>query len=186
MQPADTGQRRYQGDVERLRSPERVARFEIDRVVDLSLSGAAFNTLLDIGTGSGLFAQAFAARGLRVTGVDLRPDMLHAARHEVPGATFCLSHMQNLPFSNHSFDLVFMGMVLHEADSLIPALQEAYRVGRRVVILEWPYQPAAVGPPLEHRLPPEQLVGAAAGVGLQVLTQLEFNHLSFYCLEHPA
>lgn len=60
----------------RLRSSERVARLEVDRVVGLSMADLSLRSLLDIGTGSGLFAEAFAAKGLKASGVDLREDML--------------------------------------------------------------------------------------------------------------
>jgi SAM-dependent methyltransferase len=41
-------------------------------------------SLLDVGCGAGRYARAFAARGLRVTGVDLSPDMLEEARARSP------------------------------------------------------------------------------------------------------
>ena len=74
-------ERRYNRAVERLRDPERVARMEVERVVSLALEGLeGVGTVLDIGTGSGLFAEQFAGRGLDVAGVDANPEMLRAAQ----------------------------------------------------------------------------------------------------------
>ncbi|HTZ51502.1 MAG TPA: hypothetical protein VMF68_07580, partial [Spirochaetia bacterium] len=53
---------RFHGGVERLRAPERLALMEVPRVVALSLDGGGFASVLDVGTGAGVFAEAFAAR----------------------------------------------------------------------------------------------------------------------------
>ena len=177
-------ERRYSGEIERLRSAERVARLEIDRVVDLSLTEPSLQSFLDIGTGSGLFAEAFSAKGLKVSGVDLREDMLEAARHYVPEGDFRQSHMETLPFPDETFDLVFMGLVLHEADNLANALNEAYRVVRqRVMILEWPYEQGEFGPPLEHRLRSETVLDTARQVGFKAVEQIGLKHLTLFRLE---
>ena len=60
-----TREKRYSREIERLRSPERVARLEVERVVPLALAGLpGLKTVLDIGAGSGLFAEQFAALGI--------------------------------------------------------------------------------------------------------------------------
>lgn len=177
-------ERRYSGEIERLRSPERIARLEISRVIDLCLAGLDAKSVLDIGTGSGLFAEAFSAKNLAISGIDLREDMLEAARHYVPTGDFRQSHMETLPFADGSFDLVFMGLVLHEADDLTHALQEAYRVVRhRVIILEWPYQQGEFGPPLEHRLRPEQITEAAARAGFKTANHIPLTNMAFFGLD---
>ena len=176
--------RRFGGEIERLRSPERLARIDVERVVALSLDGAAARTMLDVGTGSGLFAQAFAARGLRVAGVDLRADMLEAARGFVPAGAFRLAHMEALPFAGGAFSLVFLGHVLHEADDLARALAEAYRVAAlRAVVLEWPYAVQEFGPPLEHRLPTAQVEDAARLTGFARVTHHALAFMSLFVLD---
>ncbi len=54
--------------IERLRSPERLERLEVERVVSLALEGPLLRSVIDIGTGTGVFAEAFARHGLAVTG----------------------------------------------------------------------------------------------------------------------
>ena len=93
----------YDGTVERLRSPERVARLEVERVVSLCLEAADLRSVLDVGVGSGLFTEAFAQRGLEVAGVDVNPEMLIAARQFVPQGDFCESTAEELPYLNASF-----------------------------------------------------------------------------------
>jgi len=182
-----TNDRRFSGEIERLRTPERVARLEIEGVVSLCLAGISADSVLDVGTGSGLFAEAFAAKGLKVAGVDLREDMLEAARRFVPSGTFRQAHMQKLPFADGEFSLVFLGHVLHEADDLKEALTEAHRVAKwRVAVLEWPYAAQEFGPPLEHRLKGETIVAAAKEVGFKPVVEQALTHMSFYVLDKPG
>lgn len=175
--------RRFNGDIERLRNPERVARLEIDRVLSLSTENLNASTLLDIGTGSGLFAEAFAAKGFSITGVDLREDMLEAARQFVPQGDFHLSHMESLPFAENTFDLVFMGLVLHEADDIENALRAAYHVAKkRVIVLEWPYEVGEYGPPQDHRLTAETILTAAQNVGFAQAENIPLSHMALFRL----
>jgi ubiquinone/menaquinone biosynthesis C-methylase UbiE len=152
-------ERRFNREIERLRDPERIARMEIERVINLALDGLkGVQTVLDVGTGSGLFAEQFAAKGLQVTGLDANPEMLPAAQQYVPSGTFQEGIAEKLPFPDGSFDLVFMGLLLHETDDILAALREAHRVAlQRVAILEWPDEEQPFGPPREHRLSYEKI-----------------------------
>jgi ubiquinone/menaquinone biosynthesis C-methylase UbiE len=151
-------ERRFEGDISRLRFPERMDRLEVERVVDLCLENGDARSLLDVGTGTALFAESFSKRGLEVSGVDVSPEMLAAAQQFVPKGDFREGTAEALPYPDGSFDLVFMGLVLHETDELPKALMEAHRVaGKRVCILEWPYREQPFGPPITDRLKPEDL-----------------------------
>jgi len=177
-------ERRYSGTADRLRRPERLAWLELDRVVPLCLEGIEVATALDVGTGSGLFAEAFAARGLGVTGCDVNGELLEAARAAVPGAGFVRGAAERLPFPDASFDLVFLGHVLHEVDDLERALAEARRVARRrVAALEWPYRAEDRGPPLEHRLPPEVVEDAARRAGFAAIERRDLAFMVLYRMD---
>lgn len=171
-------------NIDRLRSPERLARLEVERVVDLALEGAALHGFLDIGTGTGIFAEAFHNRALVVTGIDVNPEMLKAAQHYVPDGIFQPAEAENLPFPDQSFDLNFMGLVLHETDDPQKALQEASRVTRnRLVILEWPYQEQDFGPGLEERLPDTQVMSLANQAGFGQGKKYSLQTLVLYLFE---
>lgn len=134
-------ERRFHGDVARLRSTERLAWLEVDRVVELSLQGATLRRVLDAGTGSGIFAEAFVEDGLEAEGLDANPEMLAAARDLVTNARFQEGTAESLPYPDAAFDLVFMGLIFHETDDRPKTMQEAARVARqRVAILEWKYE----------------------------------------------
>ncbi len=175
--------RHFHGEPARLRSPERLLLLEIDRVVALSLDGIIANTVLDVGTGSGLFAEAFANLGLEVTGIDDSPEMVSAAQGHVPQGHFRRARAEDLPFSDKAFDLVFLGLLLHESSGPVKALTEARRVARhRVAILEWPYKEEEQGPPQADRLEPEMVAGFAREAGFQACETTPLSRMMFYSL----
>lgn len=175
-------ERRFNREIERLRDPERIARLELERVANLALEGLTnVQTVLDVGTGSGLFAEQFAARGLQVTGLDANPEMLTAARQFVPSGTFHEGVAEKLPFPDGSFDLVFMGLLLHETDDILAALSEARRAARqRLAILEWPDEEQSFGPPREHRLSSEKIALLARQAGFKELQWERLDALVLY------
>ena len=177
-------EKRFSGELERLRAPERVARLELARVVDECLKGGAFASLLDVGTGTGLFAEAFAGRGLAVAGVDVNPAALAAARSFVPAGNFQEGTAEALPVPDAAIDLVFLGLVLHEADDPLQALKEARRAARkRAAVLEWPYRAQAFGPPLAHRLDPVELEQRFHQAGFPHWTTIELEATVLYLLD---
>jgi ubiquinone/menaquinone biosynthesis C-methylase UbiE len=176
--------RRYSGEIERLRSEQRLARLEVPTVIQHSLDGISIESVLDVGTGSGIFAEAFAAKGLTVKGIDIREDMLATARQFVPSAEFKLGKLEAVPYLDQAFDLTFMGLVLHEADNVRVALGEAYRVAtKRAAVLEWIYREEDFGPPLNHRLKPEVVIASAESVGFKTIAQIDLAHLVLYRLD---
>jgi ubiquinone/menaquinone biosynthesis C-methylase UbiE len=175
-------ERRYGSAAERLRSPARVALLEIPRVVSLSTEGITATRILDVGTGTGIFAEAFAHNGCEVTGIDPNPDLLAAARRYAAGV-FLVGTAEKLPFEDRSFDLVMLGHVLHETDDRAAALREARRVARhRVSILEWPYLEEEQGPPLAHRLREEEIRSLAHQAGFAVIDMTILSHMHLYRL----
>lgn len=96
-------------------------------------------SVLDLGTGTGAFAQAFVERGHRhVLGIDVADQLLRRARRRVPTARFYQADITELPdLPDRSFDIVTLGYVLHGmAPSLrLRTLQSAARLARRFVLV---------------------------------------------------
>lgn len=174
---------RYPGRPEGLRSERRVALLEVDRVVALSLEDLDAGSVLDVGTGTGIFAEAFAKRGLTMAGIDANGEMLLVARQHVPQGDFREAPAEALPFADGAFDLVFLGLVLHEADSALDTLKEARRVARlRVVVLEWPHEPDRPGPLPHHRLPAGAVEDLAARAEYASVEVFRLSHTDCYRL----
>ena len=154
---------------------------EVSRVVELSCEGLTVKAMLDVGTGTGLFAEAFAALGIAVTGIDVNAELLAVAGKLVSAGRFLEAPAESLPFPDKSFDLVFLGLVLHETDDPLAVLKEARRVARhRAAILEWAYREEPHGPPLEHRLKPQTIADLARSAGYAKVETINLRHLDFH------
>ena len=178
-------ERRFTRAIEKLRDPERVARMEVKNVVNLSLEGCeGIKSILDVGTGSGLFAEAFAVKHIFVTGIDANPEMLPVAQRYVPEGTFKEGTAEAIPFGDNEFDLVFMGLVLHETDDIPLAFKEAFRVStKRLAILEWPYVKQEFGPGFNERIPAEKIKELGMEAGYTQLSEHRLKYLTLYCFD---
>ena len=176
-----TNECRFRGKPSSLRSNERLALLEVDRVVTLSIEGVGLGRILDVGTGTGIFAETFIAKGFEVAGIDANDAMLEVARRLVPEAEFKQARAEAIPYRNGEFDLAFLGLLLHETDDPVQALGEARRVSRsRVVVLEWPYVHDGHKPPLERRLSVERVLDIAKRAGLEHVEHHRLIHTDLY------
>jgi ubiquinone/menaquinone biosynthesis C-methylase UbiE len=176
-------ERRFKADMKLLRSSSRMELLEVDRVVKLCLERFDAQNVLDVGTGTGLFAETFASKGLEVTGIDANPEMVEAAQLYVPQSHFQQAAAEKIPFPDKMFDLVFLGLVLHETDDPLLALKEARRLAELgVAVLEWSYQEEEHGPPLAHRLKPEDIEALAQRAGFQGVDLVPLKHLMLYSI----
>ena len=174
-------ERVFNQNFDRLRSAERVERLSVNQVIDSCLSGNNIKSILDIGTGTGLFAEKFSERGINVAGVDVNPSYIEEAKKYLPDAEFKVASAENLPFGDSSFDAVFFGVVLHEVDDFNKTLAEANRVCKlKTYILEWQYKTEDFGPPIEHRLKPEFVKSLSDQNGFKNFKEVKLDKLVLY------
>ena len=125
-------------------------------------------TVLDLATGTGTLAAAFAERGHRVAGIDFAARLLRRARRRLPQADFRLMDLADLPqIPDNAYDVVALAYVLHGMPPQMRrfALCQARRLARRHVLvfdysgpgrwhvrfIEWiegPHYPSFVARPL--------------------------------------
>jgi len=173
----------YSQGPDKLRSPERRDRLEVQKVVRSCLQGTDVKTLLDIGTGTALFAEAFHEAGVVVAGIDINAEMIEAAQRHVPEGEFSIAAAENLPFADGSFDSTFFGVVFHEVSDYAKALHEAHRVARCCTfILEWQHKQEEFGPPVEHRLTKEFIRDLSLSTGYRSFAEIPLGVLVLYRL----
>ena len=100
--------------------------------------------VLDVATGTGAQARAFADAGGEVVGIDLSESMLRIARRKARGrnVTFGVADARALPFATASFDVCSVSFGLHEMPVSVrqDALREMSRVTKpdgKIVIVDY-------------------------------------------------
>ncbi len=113
-------------------------------LVDL-VGSRPFDSMLDLGTGTGRILQLFEGLYRRGLGVDASRDMLSVARANLDRnglnhASVRHADIFNLPLDRESFDLVTIHQVLHFLQSPDAAIAEAARMlrpGGRLIIVDF-------------------------------------------------
>jgi ubiquinone/menaquinone biosynthesis C-methylase UbiE len=95
-------------------------------------------SVLDLATGTGLLAGAFAERGHGVTGLDFADKLLNRARRQFPGVSFRNLDLRHLDeIETGAYDLVSMGYFLHglSPDFRRFIVRETARIARSHVLI---------------------------------------------------
>lgn len=90
------------------------------KIIEMAGAGEGA-AILDVATGTGKQAFAFARNGYRVTGIDLSGDMLKIARRNNKYANLDLKELDaaHLPFEDGKFDVSCVSFALHDMPSEI-------------------------------------------------------------------
>ncbi|TAK15147.1 MAG: class I SAM-dependent methyltransferase [Acidobacteria bacterium] len=116
-------------------------------------------TILDVGTGTGRAALAFARAGAVVTGIDASDAMLAVARRAAEArkltATFQLGDAHAIPFADRSFECaVSLRVIMHTPDWK-QCVTELCRVAKWRVVVDFPSARSAAA--IESRARQKQL-----------------------------
>jgi ArsR family transcriptional regulator len=122
-----------------------VAENSVESAILEAIGDRQFDSLLDLGTGTGRLLELFAPLYARAIGVDASAAMLAVARANLDRAGLTsaqvrLGDIQHLPFGRNSFDVVTIHQVLHYLDEPERAIAEAARVlrpGGRLLIVDF-------------------------------------------------
>jgi SAM-dependent methyltransferase len=96
---------------------------------------AGCETILDIGTGTGRFAEYFNDSGFNVVGIDVSLSMMAKAR-EKRLRNLVQADAHHLPFRDRTFDGALMIHVLHLVSDWVRVVHEIGRVTRKVIVAE--------------------------------------------------
>jgi ubiquinone/menaquinone biosynthesis C-methylase UbiE len=101
-------------------------------------------SVLDVCCGTGAQAYIYARQGLKATGIDLDPSMLHQSEVYLRSADFALveGDARNLPFPDRIFDYVSISWALHDKDramqeAIIGQMKRVVKTGGGLVFLDY-------------------------------------------------
>jgi ubiquinone/menaquinone biosynthesis C-methylase UbiE len=122
-----------------------IAEDTVERAMREALGGRRFDSMLDLGTGTGRMLELFHGLYTRAVGIDASTDMLAVARANLDRARIAnaqvrLGDINHLPFGRDAFDLVTIHQVLHYLDDPERAVAEAARVlrpGGRLLVVDF-------------------------------------------------
>ena len=94
-----------------------------------TLGDVSGRSIVDIGCGGGLLSEEFAKRGVRVTGIDLSPTAIDAAREHAEKSGLSIDYrncaIKELIDKGESFDIVICAEMLEHVDDLKSTIRES-------------------------------------------------------------
>ena len=150
---------------ERLLSSERQTWQKVDTFFKIARLSPG-EVWLDLGCGPGYFTLPLARRVARVLAVDVSLEMRRICQkrlseNNISNGEIYATDGAHLPLTDGCVDRVLMANVYHELDDPRPAIAEVHRVlraGGKLYVIDWHPVETEVGPPLDHRIPKEQVV----------------------------
>jgi ubiquinone/menaquinone biosynthesis C-methylase UbiE len=124
-------------DQERLSSRLATTRWwEVIR----ALSDISLQSVIDIGCGDGYWTTKLydEVRPSRIVGIDAAPAAIALAVERIGDRSlhFQVANAHDLPFPDNSFDVALLQAMLHHDNTPWDSIREAFRVARRIVVLE--------------------------------------------------
>ena len=148
-------------------------------------------SFLDIGCGPGYFA--IPACGVvgkygRVLACDVSPVMIGelragAEQRGYDNLTAKRNHNSRIPFPDASADFVLIAFVLHGVADVQPLLAESRRAMRKnaaITLIDWHKKPMDMGPPVDARFEPEELVGELREAGFRKARWRDFDGNTYF------
>ncbi len=154
------------GNWERLITPQRKEHMDPVRFFNIAVPDSK-EVWVDIGCGPGYFALPLAERVNQVLATDISTDMLDICRSRAREANldnieFIKSDSTEINIPSESVERILLVNVFHEFSAVDDVIRELGRILKpagRVYNIDWRYERMEVGPPLDHRIREEQVVG---------------------------
>ncbi|WP_175990260.1 class I SAM-dependent methyltransferase [Bacillus sp. Marseille-Q1617] len=168
----------------KLLDPKRQEMVPVDKVLEL-LQLDRNDLLADLGCGNGYLTLPIAKSvDTKVHAVDLQQEMLEYLQHrakeaDVTNIEYEKASLEYLSFNKNTLDKVVSAFVLHEVPNLTKVFQDLNDMLKDDglwLILDWEAVESEMGPPIEERIPSEELAQQLDTAGFNT----EVGHL------HPA
>ena len=146
---------------------------------------------LDVGSGPGYFAVpacGVVGKYGRVLACDVSPVMIAELRAGAEKRGYSnLTAKRNqgcrIPFPDACADFVLIAFVLHGLADIQPLLAESRRAmkkGSAITLIDWHKKPMDMGPPLEARFEPEELVAQLRDAGFRNPRWWDFDGNTYF------
>jgi len=179
-------------NIDRLNNPKRLEILDLQKVIShFMLEGSI--ALVDIGTGGGIFAEAFLKLlpGARCYALDIRNEAIEwikANRETYKEGRLIPQLMEESRTSleDNTADFVFMITLHHELAEPIELMKECRRIlkpGGKLLIADWRKNDTeSGGAPLHHRIEPELAISHLEAAGFEDIATFDGSkHL--FCIE---
>ncbi|OXS58486.1 methyltransferase family protein [Bacillus sp. V-88] len=170
----------------KLLDPKRQELVPVDNVLKL-LQLKKEDIVADLGCGNGYLTLPIANKvETKVQAVDLQQEMLEYLKHRageenIDNIVYVKSSLEYLSFNKGTLDRAVSAFVLHEVPDLIKVFQDLHDMLKDVgiwLILDWEAVESEMGPPLEERIPSEDLERQLNSAGFK--TTVGHLHPSVY------
>jgi ubiquinone/menaquinone biosynthesis C-methylase UbiE len=150
---------------ERLLEPSRRKWITPETIMDLIGLGRD-DIVADLGAGNGYFTVPIAAHTDKtVYAVDIEPKMLERLKERaiidhVHNIKYIESNLESIPVPDGEIEKILLAFVIHEVLDRQKVYQELKRIKKglgKIVIVEWQAAESQIGPPLNERIPSEEL-----------------------------
>lgn len=179
--------------IEKLNNPKRLESIPPDFVWEkLNLSEA--KTIVDIGSGTGLFSTAFSKfmDNGKVYALDISEVMVEWMKKNLVGFKNVIPMIMSeseIPFEEKSSDLVIMISLHHELESPDTILAESMRIlkaGGKICIIDWKKEETPYGPSYEIRYPIQEIYNQLEAVGFsEIQTDISLERFNMLWAEKP-
>ena len=165
-------------------SPDRANRIDVHRIL-ATVPILKYHRVADVGCGPGFFTVPLAKFLFdgKVIAIDVQQEMLDASKERVEAThltnvEFALSEEAKLPLEASSLDGALMAFVMQEVSSRKGLMRDVYRCltkGGWLAIMEWLKVETDHGPPVERRIPEDEMRKMAEDMGFRFTARLDVN-----------
>lgn len=129
----------------------------------------------DIGCGPGYFTLPLARRLRKVYAIDQSPFMLERCRERaqkegLKNIEYILCEEDRIPLEDKAVSVSLIANLFHELLRPEDFLEEVARItSHRIILIDWHPVPSPAGPPLEERVPEEEVLSFMEKRGFKLL-----------------
>ena len=153
-------------------------------IMALKLTGR--ETIADIGSGTGYFANRLARHARRVFAVDIDARLLEISLKSAPGnVTPVLASPDNPRLPDGASDLVFFCDVVHHIENrgaYLAKVKQALKPGGRVVVVDFHKREMKIGPPVEMKIDRAEMVKEFEKAGFRLIEEQGFLTYQYFLI----